>query len=217
MNLDIKEPLEKILSHFSKSVKEDIRKIKKHNYSYEITEDPKKLEMFYYKMYLPYIKWKHGKNAVCSNYFAIRQLFDSNNKLMLIKHKNEYVYGALFRVNNKKVTATYVGAIKEKYNLFKKGLGSTPYYFLIIWAKENNIKKIDFGQTRAFLNDGVTRFKRKWGTNFKKIKTPITNIYAIKTCNKSELIQNLKNDNPFIYLEKNNINPILNNKKSKAK
>lgn len=217
LNLETIESLENILSHFSKSAKEDIRKIKKQNYTYEITDDPKKLDMFYYKMYLPYIKWKHGKNAVCSNYFVIRQLFESNNKLMLIKYKNEYVYGALFRVKNKKVIATYVGAIKEKNMLFKKGLGSASYYFLLLWAKENNIEKIDFGQTRAFLNDGVTRFKRKWGTAFEKIKTPIPNIYAIGTSTKSNLIQNLKNNDPFVYIEKNKIKTTINNEKSKAK
>ena len=103
--------------------------------------------------------------------------------------------------------------IKEKNSLLKKGLGAASYYFLILWAKENSIKQIDFGTSRAFLNDGVSRFKRKWGTTIKKTKSITPSVFAFKACNNSQIAQNFKMNNPFVYLEKNQLK-IMPQKKS---
>jgi len=148
MTIDTSDSLENLIKKFSKSGKEDLRKVKKYGYTYEITRDAEKLKYFYYQMYLQYIKKRHGKMAKIINFYAFRNLLEMGSKLMLIKYKDEYVQGSLFSVKKDKIITTYTGLLEGKEKLLKKGISAAPYYFLIKWAKENNLKLIDFGKCR---------------------------------------------------------------------
>lgn len=203
--MDITKPIEDIYKKFSKSGKEDIRKVKKYNYSYELTEDLEKLKLFYYKMYLPYTSDRHGKSAICVNFHAIRHLFERDNKLMMIKYNDEYVFGSLFYVKRDKAIATYTGLMEGKDDCLKRSVSAASYYFLIQWAKENGINYLDFGKCRSFLNDGVFRYKRKWGTSIRKTDSNSPGVIAFKTCKSSEGNESFLLNNPFICLENNQL------------
>jgi len=205
MTLDISEPFERIYKKFSKSAKEDIRKVKKYGYAYEITQSLEKLKLFYHKMYLPYISQRHKKIAIHTNFHAIRTSFEKNGKLMLIKQKNEYISGAVFSIKKEKAIASYLGIKKGKNEFLKKGLTAASYYFFIKWAKENGIKILDFGTSKAFLNDGLFRYKKKWGTTISKTESYYYSIFPFKICKNSKAIQSFLKYNPFIYLEKNEL------------
>lgn len=202
MALDVSQPIGKIYNNFNKSGKEDVRKVKKYGYTYEISEDVDKLDLFYYKMYLPYTYQRHGNTAICANYYTIRHLFERGSKLMLIKQNDEYVYGSLFSVKKDKVIATYAGLMEGKDDYLKKGISAAAYYFLIKWSKENGIKFADFGTCRSFLNNGVFCYKRKWGTTIKKADSKRSpEIFAFKLLSNSISIVSFLNNNPFIFLD----------------
>jgi len=203
--LDISHPFSDIYKNFSKSGKEDIRKVKKYGYTYEITEELEKLKLFYNEMYMPYITQRHEKTAIYTNFHALRLLFEKNGRLMLIKQKNEYVSGALFSIEKEKATATYLGIKKGKSNLLKKGLTAASYYFFIKWAKKHGIKILDFGTSKAFVNDGLFRYKKKWGVKITKTKSYIHSIFPFKVCKNNKAIHSFLINNPFIYLEKNQL------------
>jgi len=201
MSLDVSESIEKIYNNFNKSGKEDIRKVKKYGYTYEISRDVNKLNLFYYKMYLPYTYQRHQESTICANYTSIRHLFERDNKLMLIKRNDEYVYGSLFSVKKDKVTATYAGLMEGKDDYLKQGVTAAAYYFLIQWAKENGIKFVDFGTCRSFLNNGVFCYKRKWGTKIIKTNSEkIPEMFAFKSCNNKNTRSFLQY-NPFVFLD----------------
>jgi hypothetical protein len=205
MTVDTSEDYKKIYKNFTKSAKEDVRKVKKYGYTYEISGDYDKLKFFYDKMYLPYMNWRHREAAVLSNFHALRLLFETNGKLMMIKRDDEYVFGAMFSVIRDKVIAIYAGVIVEKAKLLKKGAGAASYYFLLQWAKENGIKLVDFGSCRPFLNTGVFQYKRKWGTTISKTDSPYHGVYAFKSCKDSKAFQSFLINNPFVYLENNQL------------
>jgi len=212
MTLDISEPFEKIYKKFSKSAKEDIRKVKRYKFTYELTNDPEKLKLFYYKMYLPYISQRHKEIATHTNFHAIRMSLEKNGRLMLIKHKNEYISGALFSIKKEKAIATYLGIKKEKTKLLKKGLTAASYYFFIKWAKGNGIKILDFGTSKAFLNDGLFRYKKKWGTKIDKTESYYYSVFPFKIYKQSKGIKSFVKNNPFVYLKKNQLKNTLSKK-----
>jgi hypothetical protein len=52
--MDLSRPLQEVWNlSKNKSLRENLRQIKKQNYSYEMTRDPYKFEYFYHQMYLP--------------------------------------------------------------------------------------------------------------------------------------------------------------------
>jgi hypothetical protein len=203
MFLDISEPLEDIYKRFSKGAKEDIRKIKKYGYTYEISQDIDKLKFFYYKMYLPYVSWKYKKTAECINFFALKHIFEQGSKILFIKENNEYIFGGLFLINKGKVLASYAGVMEGKFDNIQKGPIAASYFYLIQHSKECGAKEIDFGSSRSFVNDGVFKYKRKWGTRIEKAGYDTPEIFAFKVINNNKGIESFLTNNPFISSEKN--------------
>lgn len=199
MNLDISEPFEKIYNKFNKSAKEDIRKVKRYDYTYEISRDLNKLKLFYNHMYVPYTYSRHGKLAICANFFTIRHLFERGGKLMLIKLDNKYAFGSLFFIRKDTVIGTHAGIMDEQIDCLKKSISAASYYFSIIWAKENGAKFLDFGTCRPFLNDGLFQYKKKWGAAIEKANGNFE-IFAFKTYKNSRGIKSFLENNPFIRL-----------------
>ena len=213
MTLDINDPYDKIAMKFSKSALEDIRKIKRYCYTYEICDELEKLELFYYKMYLPYTRWRFGNLSICANFTAIRLLFEKDSKLMMIKHNDEYIFGSLFSVKNKKIKATYAGAMEGKFEYLKNSASAAAYYFLICWAKEHDINHLDFGKCRPFLYDGLFQYKKKWGTTISKSNSLYDSVLAINIKDKSDPIISFLINNPFIYLKNNTLKSMIYNYK----
>jgi predicted N-acyltransferase len=210
MEMDISIPINDINKSFSKSIKEDIRKVKKNGYSYELTDDLDKFKLFYYKMYLPYTKRRYGNQAKIYNFISIRHFFETVSKLMLIKKDEEYVLGSLFLINKDKLITQIMGIMDDKINLLKNGLGCAAYYFTLLWAKENKIKKLSYGTCKPFLNDGLYQYKKKWGTIIKKADTKyFPNIFAFVMNKNSKEIQNLLLNNPFICLTNNQLKTMV--------
>lgn len=204
--LDVSEPLEKIYEKFSKSIKEDIRKIKKYGYSYEISQDSSKLEMFYYKMYLPYISWKYGIFIKYANFYSIKHIFEQGGKILFIKRDNEYFFGGLFLKKKDMIQATYAGVMDGKFDCIKQGVIAGSYYYLIKYAKKIGVKSINFGSCRPFKNDGLYSYKRKWGIKIEKIGSENAENYFLMLLNDNKGMQSFLKNNPVITFENNRIN-----------
>ena len=199
MTLDISESFEKIYNKFNKSAKEEIRRVKKYNYTYEIYQDLDKLKLFYNHMYMPYTYLRHGNLAICANFYTIRHLFERGGKLMLVKLDNEYVFGSLLFIKKNTVIGTHAGIMSGQIDCLKKSISAASYYFSIIWAKEKGANFLDFGTCRPFLNDGLFQYKKKWGASIEKSNGNFE-IFAFKKCRNSKGIQNFLENNPFICL-----------------
>ena len=210
LTLDIERPFETIYKNFSYSTKREIRKVKSYGFSHEISHDLEKLKLFYYKMYLPYTKKKHGELTICVNFHSMRHLFEMGYKLMLIKYNEEYVSGWLFFLKDKKYVAKYMGIMDGKAGLLKQGLGDAAFYFSILWAKKNGAKLINFGACKSFLHDGVFRYKRKWGTKVERAdKLIFYDIFSFRVCSKSKGIQVFLEMNPFVCLKNNQLQEMV--------
>ena len=205
MTLDISGSSEMIYKKLSDGAKDDIRKIKKYSYTYELSEDSDKLYFFYKKMYLPYICMRYGSSAVCVTYFAMRLLFERDNKLMLIKQKDKYLAGSMFSVRNNKITATYTGIKDGNIEYLKQGVGAASYYFLIHWAKQEGIETLNFGTCRPFIDEGVFRYKRKWGATMAKQDGFTSGIIAFKPFNYSNGLKSFLLNNPFVSIDEDKL------------
>ena len=205
MTLDVSEPFEKIFNGFNKSAKEEIRRIKRYKYEYEVYQDLDKLKLFYNHMYMPYTYLRHGKLAICANFYTIRHLFERGSKLMFVKLDNEYVFGSLFFIKKDTIIGTHAGIMDGQIDCFKKNISAASYYFSILWAKENGARFLDFGTCRPFLNDGLFKYKKKWGTTMEKAKGNF-GIFAFKTCKEGKGIQSFLENNPFICLNELHFN-----------
>jgi len=217
MTLDISEPFEKFYEKLSRSAKEDIRKIKKLDYTYEVSKDPEKLAFFYNKMYLPFVSSRFPKNEIVTNYYIMKHLFEQGSQILFIKYKDEYIFGGLFLKDKDTVTASYAGLMEGKHDHLKRGVYAASYYYLIEHSKKNNVNLINLGSCRPFVNDGLFWYKKKWGSEVVKYGNELSEIYCLKKCNENKAITSFLTNNPFIYLEKNELKNIANEQDIKPK
>lgn len=207
--LDVSEPLEQIYKKFNKSAKKEIKQLEKHDYSYEISTDIDKLKFFYHRMYLSYAYRRYGKSARCVDFNVMRSVFEKG-KLILVKEGDEYISGFLVNIDKDTVTITCSGIMDGKTDYLRRHIGAARYCFSILWAKENGFKQLHFGFSRPFLNDGVLRYKRKWGATARKCRSDFVagsyaGIFGFKTYTCNEGILDFLVHNPFIYFNKNQL------------
>ena len=212
MTLDVSESWDIIHKNLSKGVKEDLRKIKKFHYDYEVTSESDKLKMFYYKMYLPYLSWRYKDPDMRANFYAIKHLFEQGSELLLIKNDNEYLFGGLFLKKKNKVVTSYAGVIEGRFDCIQQGVMAASYYYLIEHSKKIGIKTIDFGTTRPFIKDGVFCYKKKWGGKIEKADNQSAEIYSFKIRNNNNPVKSFLENNPTILIEKNKLTQGFNNK-----
>ena len=154
-------------------------------------------------MYVPYGLWRFPETAIFTNYYTLKILFELGSKILFIKHKGEYIFGGLFLKDKNKVTASYAGLKEGKFDHIKRGVIAASYYYLIKYSKENGATVVDLGSCRSFVKDGLFLYKRKWGAEMEKSGYESSEIYAFKNCTNNESISSFLQNNPFIYLEKN--------------
>lgn len=206
MQLEISQPLDKFFKHVKKSAKDDIRKINNFGFNYESVNNHTEFESFYHDIYLPFILNRHEKLTLpdATNYKEIKNTFEKGN-LLLVKDKGEIISGCIIHSHGKTAYFSYAG-VKTKSDYLTKGAGSALYYFFIYWAKKHDFTLLKFGGARPFLNDGLFQYKRKWNMTA-KISDDMFGIFGFKLENKK--IMDFILDNPFIFIEKNQLNGMI--------
>ncbi len=95
----------------NKSAKDDLRKIRKNNLSYEVTTDISQLHNFYQTMYLPYITQKHAIRSILDDYqLMVEKVQMGNCKLLLIREQTDFIAGALLVLGEKIPRLWSIGA-----------------------------------------------------------------------------------------------------------
>ena len=214
MKLDISGSLENIYKKFKKSAKDDVRIVKKRGYSYEISADLEKFVFFYHNICLPYTFKRHGELAQYASTHRpeineIKSMFEKG-RLLLVKERDKIVSGVIMTIIHSSKTAYLMySGVDIKDNYLSKAAGAASYYFVIKWAKEQGFRFLNFGGARPFFNDGLFKYKTKWGMTLDISKRSF-GIFGFKICNyKNKAVIDFLEQNPFIYLKEDKLKGMI--------
>ena len=203
MILDCSPGSKQIFNDLSRDTEKEIKKVKKHGYSFEITSDINKISMFYYDMYLPTVSNRIGKTDMyIPSFLSLRYLCEMGYKLMLVVSEGKYVCGGFFYHNKDVLVLKYSGVLNGNVDYIKKRAHSAVYYFLILFALDRQIKKIDFGGARPFFYNGLFRYKKKWGMMVKP-SSLVPEVFGLQIVN-NIVMRRFLIHNPFIGISENN-------------
>ena len=200
--LDTSPPLSVIERGFSSGAKKDVKRIISRGYTYELTEDPIVKKFFYRKMFLPYTI-KRYKDEILPHYpIYVKYLTDMRGmKLLMVRDRDgNDVVGGLVKFSGDKAILPSMGVLNGDERYLKEYAVAALFYFHILVAKQHNVKRINFGNTRPFMNDGNFQFKRKWGMEISPSDT-MTNVYLIKIMNLSPAVESFLTNNPFVFVD----------------
>lgn len=185
------------LTETNENIKSDMRRIRKFQYTYEVTREKEKFVEFYNQMYVPYIKNTYGKEALYHSLEGILKRFDYS-ELLLIKDGQAPVSGEVIIYEKHGPKLLCLGVLNGDRRYVRAGAIAALFYFRLLYLKSKGYTEIDLGASRVFLNDGVLNYKKKWGMYLTKLRGNgfLIHQLTLKTGIKSFLI-----NNPFINSE----------------
>lgn len=184
------------LAHASSSVKEDLRNLRRERLTAEVSHREADCEAFYSSMYVPFVKKRHGEFAVIHNLHQLRRAFRRGG-LIWVRRGDQRIAGGLFEQRGDVLRWVALGTAGGDLTLMKQGALAALYIFEIKCAEERRCASIDFGGTPPILNDGLLRFKRKWGVQLAdEHQTPYD--YLVRWEQPNEQVFNFLADTPLI-------------------
>lgn len=159
--IDVDEALG--LAETSRHVKSEVKRVRNSGYTYEVLHDRDAFAEFYKTMYLPYTRNKYGNEAALHSLETMMSRYDRSD-LLLIKDGGSKIAGeVIVRSGPKKALPLCIGVLHGDLDYLKRGAVNALYYYRLLHLKSRGIQEIDIGASRGFLDDGVLRYKKKWG------------------------------------------------------
>jgi hypothetical protein len=148
-----------------KKLREKGRRIKKEGFDCRTSNDLHDFDTFYYDMYLPTAQKQFGDLAIIEPYDELKSIFlEGKGVLIFVMENGSPVAGSLRFFHDKTLVGYRLGVLHGDRDYIKRGAQSAIYYFGIRFALESSCDLVDMLGSRPFLEDGVYRHKREWGS-----------------------------------------------------
>jgi len=185
----------------NKAAKEDFRRVRKNKLEYIVTRDSQKIYDFYHDMYSQITKVKYKNEAFEISYNSVVQKMKKKcTGLLLIKKEDTFISGSIIN-RCSDIPNLWINGIKDTKYMKDRALVAT-YIFPCEYLCKQGYKKLSFGYTRSFLNDGVLNYKKKWQIT---LKTASQRGYILKPLKATEALEDFFISNPFIYMKDNKL------------
>jgi Acetyltransferase (GNAT) domain len=158
---DISAPWEELVRSWQ-NYSETARRIRKAGLQSRISREPADFDLFYHRMFLPHVRKQYGDRAYVDPYDEIKPWFE-RGLLILVEQAGNPVAGGLCAVEGDALVFYRTGVLEGDYELVKKGAQAAIYYFMLSYAKERNLKRVNFLMSHAFVHNGVYKHKAGWG------------------------------------------------------
>jgi hypothetical protein len=188
-----------VLGSFRKNTKKtDLRRVRKYGLTYVITRREKDFDDFYHRMYVPYLRMRFGDEAIIEPEAKVRRQYHKG-ALMHVLREGEVVAAVLLHMLEGRLAYVWVGVPDGLPADLFRGAFSAMYYFTILHGYLQGCHEVDFLGSRPLLNDGLFRYKRKWGTRIEISPVPRGNI-LLRPQRLDEPLQHVFARSPFIVL-----------------
>jgi hypothetical protein len=203
MRINIDRPTSEIF-HKNRRVtnfKDVIRRIRKHNLTYEILSDKESFNYFKERFYMPFITKRHGDEAFIED-LDVMWNSSSRPSMMAIKEEGVIVGMSFIRISHEILYLLRVGLKDGNQEYASHGVIGATYYFGVLEGQKMGCKYVDLGGGRPFLTDRLTKYKTGLGAEF-VIKLDPTKEYLWFGVNEqSSAAKEFLQCNPFMYLNK---------------
>jgi hypothetical protein len=144
-------------------VRHNLNRAKKANFSWYFSRTKEDFDHFHYRMYLPYIKERHGPRALIASYEDQWRRWFVRGGLIVVTQNNTRVAGGLSYMRHKTCFGIETGVLDSNPDLLKQGIKISCDWFTINWAHQQGAQVLDMGGSRPWRSDGVFFYKSHWG------------------------------------------------------
>ncbi len=196
--LTIPEPLESLISGKKFATERHrLNKAKRVGFNYRFSQSKADFDHFYYHMYLPFVKTRHGYLALVARYQDQWQRWFVRGGLVLVTQHDKPVAGLLCYIANDTCYDIERAVLEADSQLFKQGIGTIITWYAINWGHSQGAKIYDMGGSHAWRSNGVFDSKRRWGARVVRRKR-IYGVWTFLAQNLSPSLQDHINKLGFI-------------------
>jgi hypothetical protein len=141
------------LARKSNSLRQDLRIVRKHQFSASESHDPQDLSRFYEEMYCAHAKERHGVNSQLRSFASVQYALQEGRR----------VAGMVLRIDKELGYFVAIGTLQGDEKLLKMGALSAAYQLGIDYLRSRGCTRVDLGGTRPCLSNGLLWYKAKWG------------------------------------------------------
>ncbi|MCE9612697.1 MAG: hypothetical protein K8T26_00380 [Lentisphaerae bacterium] len=182
----------------SSSVKSDLRRIRKNGLTYDVTRDPQRFADFYANMYVPHVSAIHGASTYLVPQAYMAQHLKDGDLLMVRKGEAD-IAGCLIVYDPDGPRLWSLGIRPADGDAFlTDGASGALYHFAFEYLAAKGYTRAGLGLSRAFLNDGILRYKRKWG---QRIIGADPNRFALRILHPSPAVARILQEHPFVFTQ----------------
>lgn len=154
-----------VVKQFRKNTRStDLRKVRKYKLEYKISRDKAEIDHFYDTMYEPYAKQRFGDLSVIDDReeIAASGAYRQGGLLQVV-HEGRVVAGVVLYQWRRIMHFLWFGVAADLESGLADAALSGIYLFSIQHAYNQGCTEMNLSFTIPLLNDGVFRYKRKWG------------------------------------------------------
>lgn len=178
----------------SSNVKEDLRKIRKSALGYMVTRDLQQFEDFYANMYVPHARRFYGDGArIWPRDLLLKHL--DHGELLLVTRQGTPVAGNLISYSEAGPLLVVSGVRDGDRRSLRDGVGGAIYHLSFRHLTERGFTRVGLGKSRAFLCDGVLRYKKKLGM---KLVGTSEGYFYLRVPHDTEASRAFLKDNPLV-------------------
>jgi hypothetical protein len=198
--VDVRGDWQDVCNRFHKDVRRnELRRVRKYRYEYELSHNGQDFREFYDQMYLPSMHARHGELASPMSVSEAYQYF-RHGWLFQVKREGIWVSGGLCHPQQHILNACILGVRNADPELIHQRAISAIYYSAIHWANQHGYEAINLLGTEPYLRLGLFQHKRRWGATLSIPATLHRQIWIGVRCITPGVSQFLK-ENPFVIEE----------------
>lgn len=146
----------------SNDIRNDIRRLRRHNLAFEVRYDAVAFDDFYHTMYAPHVQTRFAGQARALSYEDMMGAI-GRCRLLLVTRDGEALAGGVIVQAGGRLRSWINGVKQGDPANVRLGALAALYYFTVTHLHEQGHATLHLGTSRPFLKDGALRFKRKWG------------------------------------------------------
>jgi Acetyltransferase (GNAT) domain len=147
------------------SLRQHINRVRRAGYEWRFSRSRDDFDFFYERMYVPFMRARHGELAEISRYPQQWELFvqKAGGGLVLVTHAGRSVAGVVGLVVDGVCYNMEVGLLDADEALLRQGVNIFLFWALAEWGKAQGARFYNMGGSLGWLSDGGFRWKAKWG------------------------------------------------------
>jgi GNAT acetyltransferase-like protein len=159
------------------SLRDDLRKIKRHNYVLEQVTGTREWDEFHQTMLVPQALTRFGEAAWLPTRRFLKELA-AKGVLHILYRDGERIAGVVSVRHGDTLWLPVSGVRWGDGGLLRQGAAAALYANIFDWARAQGCRQIDSGRTSSFIKEGVYRNKQKWG--LRPCRDPLAHLLAMR-------------------------------------